>query len=750
MAKRDTRLARMKTLVNRLIQLFLYGAGILLTLVSLRLQTWTLASFALLAFLMAYQFGRAKAKGSQPEDSRRLRTLAYAAQVCAMASLAWATGLWWLFLPCAALLYGGHQLAYRHRATPRWTLRIGGFVALHLVFVWMFFGMFSGLPNPQAQAAMLATVAVSASQRSRMNLFSGIGLGLANLYVAATLARDLSFLVFLGAFVALLLAFLWRADDEEGLKQNQTVLRITQSPRGHMPSPLIIRSSIALVAIAGLIFVFTPRFAGHPLVPPFTLNAPIRSAPTGQIINPAVPLVQVAGSTSSETGDYYAGFSSTLDLSYRSGLSDDIMMYVRSAAPSYWRSHAYDTYDGRTWMLADETIQRISSRSGIFPLEDFSFTTEQVFAQTYQIVRPLPNLVFTAGKPVNLYLAASEIARDAADGIRVGEPLSPNTVYSVVSVENRHTPVALRAADGETPDEITARYLPLPASVTQRTRDLAAQIVAESGANTRYDVAKAIETYLRTNYAYTYFPPPQPPSSDAVDVFLFEDRRGMCALYASSMAVMLRTLDIPARVVAGFGTGDFNAFTNLYEVRANDAHAWVEVYFPTLGWVPFEPTAGWNGDPQTGTVQRWLFSGALGGLELPSIPTEQIASISMGILSIIAPWLLMATLIVAVWFVLRRLRPRWARLGWRLPAFGGRSAVRDPARRAIFAQYRRAQRKLRIKRAPGETVREQAQAAPSLVALATLVETAAYRPQPPTPDDIAAAKRWRNHPAENG
>lgn len=734
----------MKTFVNRLIQMFLYGTGILLTLVSLRLQTWTLASFALLALLMAYQFGRAKAAGSQPEDSRRLRLIAFAAQVCGMASLAWTTQLWVLFLPCAGLLYGGHQLAWRDRAAPRWSLRIGAFIALHLAFAWMFFGMFSGQPYPQAQAAMLAMVAVSPSLRTRMNLFSGIGIGLTNLYVAATLARDLSFLLFLGTFIALLLAFFWRTDDEDMLKRHETIIRVPPVPRRRLPSPLIIRSSVVLVVVSALIFIFTPRFSGHPLVPPFTLNAPIQSAPTGQIINPAVPLVQVAGSLRTASSDYYHGFSGTLDLSYRSGLSGDIMMFVRSPAPSYWRSHAYDTYDGRTWSLADETIDRIPSSSGIFSLDTFSFRQDELFAQTYQIVRPLPNLIFTAGRPVNLYLAATEIARDSADGIRIGEALAPNTVYSVVSAENRQDAEILRATGRDYPADILNRYLQLPPSVTQRTRDLAAQIVQEANAATAYDIAKAVESYLRANYAYTYFPPPQPPDSDAVDVFLFEDRRGMCALYASSMAVMLRALGIPARVVAGFGTGDFNAFTNLYEVRADDAHAWVEVYFPDRGWIPFEPTAGWNGDPQTGTVQRWLFSGALGSIEMPSLPIEQIASAGLSILSALVPWLLLALIGATVYFVWRRLRRSFVfSLHHRERRHAAYAFASHPARKTILAQYRRAQRALRLKRAPSETAQEQAQTAAALRELAALVDVAAYRPAPPDAEEIAQARRWR-------
>ncbi len=736
----------MKRLSTLILQLFLYGTGLLLTLVSLGLRTWTLASFALLAFLMGYQYGRARASAAAPEDSRQLRLMAYGAQVVGMAALAWTTQLWWLFIPATVLLYGGHQIAYRTRARTSWWVRIAGFILLHLVFAWMFFGMFNGQPYPQAQAAILATVAVSAALRTRMNLFSGIGLGMANLYVAATLARDMSFLVFLAVFVVLLLAFLWRADDEDGLKANLRVLRTSATARQasatrFVPNALVVRASAALVTITALLFVFTPRFAGHPLVPPFTLHAPIQSAPTGQIINPAAPLVRLAGAVNS-TGDYYPGFDSALDLSYRSGLSSDIMMYVRSPAASYWRSHAYDTYDGRTWMLADESVERIPLEGPFYELDRFSFRRDDVFAQTYQIVRPLPNLIFTAGRPVQLYLAATEIARDSAGGIRIGEALTPNMVYSVISAENRLDAEVLRAAGTTYPTEILQRYTQLPASVSERTRVLAAELA--DNLPTPYDVAKAIELHLRSNYAYTYFPPPQPPGSDAVDVFLFEDRRGMCALYASSMAVMLRTLGIPARLVAGFGTGDFNPFTNLYEVRADDAHAWVEVYFPEHGWVPFEPTAGWNGDPQTGGVQRWVFTGAFGTVDLASIPTEQIASAGLSILGAVAPWLPLLALGTLAFVLLRRRRLPRLHMLRRILSWGERrTSIDHPGRKAILTQYRRAQRKLRLRRNPAETTQEHARRSPGVANLATLVDIAAYRPAPPNADEIQQARAWK-------
>jgi len=99
----------------------------------------------------------------------------------------------------------------------------------------------------------------------------------------------------------------------------------------------------------------------------------------------------------------------------------------------------------------------------------------------------------------------------------------------------------------------------------------------------------AIEIYLRTRFGYTLQLPRVLPH-DPLANFLFERKQGHCEYFASAMAVMLRTLRIPSRVVNGFQTGEYNDLTSQYVVRASNAHSWVEAYFPGYGWVAFDPT----------------------------------------------------------------------------------------------------------------------------------------------------------------
>jgi hypothetical protein len=115
----------------------------------------------------------------------------------------------------------------------------------------------------------------------------------------------------------------------------------------------------------------------------------------------------------------------------------------------------------------------------------------------------------------------------------------------------------------------------------------------------------ALEQYLRANYAYSLELRGTPKGEDPLDTFLFEIRRGHCEYFASAMAIMLRHLGIPARLVNGFRAGEYNGLGDNYVVRQYDAHSWVEAYFPPYGWVEFDPTPP---DPQRGraTVIRLI------------------------------------------------------------------------------------------------------------------------------------------------
>jgi transglutaminase-like putative cysteine protease len=124
--------------------------------------------------------------------------------------------------------------------------------------------------------------------------------------------------------------------------------------------------------------------------------------------------------------------------------------------------------------------------------------------------------------------------------------------------------------------------------VTERTRQLALALAA--GKSNAYDVAATIEAFVRQRIAYNEAAP-TPSGIDAVDAVLFVRPEGYCTFYASAMAVLLRAVGIPARIAVGYYPGESNGEMGGIVYRDRNAHAWVEVFFPGYGWIPFEPTA---------------------------------------------------------------------------------------------------------------------------------------------------------------
>lgn len=173
-------------------------------------------------------------------------------------------------------------------------------------------------------------------------------------------------------------------------------------------------------------------------------------------------------------------------------------------------------------------------------------------------------------------------AAHARDGLTEGDQYEVEVLVSQALAEELR-----RAGDGY-PEIVEERYLSLPETVTERTKFLAREIA--EGHNNPYDVAKALETYLRENIVYDERIDFPPPDVDVVDHVLFTSQRGYCEYYSSAFIVMARSLGLPARMAVGFFPTDDKQDEG-YVYRERNAHAWPEVYFPGYGWIGFEPTA---------------------------------------------------------------------------------------------------------------------------------------------------------------
>jgi transglutaminase-like putative cysteine protease len=173
--------------------------------------------------------------------------------------------------------------------------------------------------------------------------------------------------------------------------------------------------------------------------------------------------------------------------------------------------------------------------------------------------------------------------RSTRGKVKAGESYTMTSSVSLASSRQ------LRRAGTDFPTWALVKYTELPSDLPQRVRDLGAELTA--GALTPYDKAKAIEAYLAT-FPYSLNVNPPPFNSDGVDHFLFTLKTGYSEYFASAMTVLLRTVDVPARLATGYTVGDRVTDQDLYVVTDSHSHAWVEVYFPRYGWIPFEPTPG--------------------------------------------------------------------------------------------------------------------------------------------------------------
>jgi hypothetical protein len=212
------------------------------------------------------------------------------------------------------------------------------------------------------------------------------------------------------------------------------------------------------------------------------------------------------------------------------------------------------------------------------------------------------------------------------------------------------------------------------------------------GATNPYDQATAIETYLRTNYNYTLTPNQPPRDTDPLAYFLFKTKEGYCEYFATAMGDMLRSLGIPTRLVNGYGPGTYNESLGRYVVKESDAHTWVEAYFPSYGWIPFEPTPDGTYFPiprgapgaacsrdsaacDTNAAEEGTAVNPGGKLVPGVLDPGQLGvgtSTNQGSLApTIVPWVLvgLAVALLALWIAIARyLRPRtvsgvWKRLG---------------------------------------------------------------------------------------
>lgn len=370
----------------------------------------------------------------------------------------------------------------------------------------------------------------------------------------------------------------------------------------------------------------------------------------------------------SSTGGMYPGFSSTLDTALRGDLGDTVVLRVRAPEPDFWRGQTFLTFDGRTWHIDAGDEEGIGFRSDgvdhvLYPMDgDLRRTMGEDMLQTFYPQVDLPNLVFAAYRPTRLLLDAPVWQRP--DGaIRAGVTLPAGSAYTVASTRFNVTPTTLRLVEDVTDYDTPAAYLQVPESITDRTRELSDQLAV--GVPTTYDYILAVQAWLAQHVKYDLYAPVPAQGHDAVDDFLFESQRGFCEQIATATVMLLRLQGIPARLATGYVPSERDPITGVWISRARDAHAWVEVRFPNLGWVPFDPTADvpLAGQSVNATIGGDLLRG-MASFVGDHLRTVTIVVITVGLLPAVAA-------LTRRWWRQRR-RGRWGRLQDRFTAIAVR------------------------------------------------------------------------------
>jgi len=273
-------------------------------------------------------------------------------------------------------------------------------------------------------------------------------------------------------------------------------------------------------------------------------------------------------------------------------------MTVGAKGRYYMRTITYDLYTGHGWASSDGPNRRVAAGDRIFPgaTPERPLAAFDIETVTVEVQRNAGRNVFTPGYATAAFLPL--IVHEPGGlpllgALQSGVILEEGKGYQITAAISNATEAMLAGAGTDYPPEVVATYTSTT-GVTDRTAELARQVVEEGGATDPYHEAKALATFLRTDPRFTYRTVaalPSDPNRDIVDFFLFDENGqvGYCEYFASAMVVMARSLGLPARVAVGYAPGE-RIEDGIYQVREKNAHAWAEVYFPGYGWEIFEAT----------------------------------------------------------------------------------------------------------------------------------------------------------------
>lgn len=526
---------------------------------------------------------------AEPELSPLLRSAAWGSMAVAIAGLAWSQGVPLHGAIALAVMTGGHVYSHRNASKPTpntHSLLLAALIGLSLALMWvgLFVGFSGGLP-PQAQSSVAILCIASFDLKTRRNLFIMLIYSLLLLYIAADTTFSPWLLLFLVTYGLATLAALFAASVADG---QRVALRVIVR-RPSLGTALSLLGLLILLSFGTIaLFVLLPRPANSQLLGSPLVSYPLRREIRGQTVTPLFPFVSLAPNSTGVK-------EPQMSLAYRGKPGQNTVLYVRSEIQSYWRGLALDEYDGQSWRSTSGRRLLVRQRQGWFDLEvPISANSGTEYAQSFTVVQEGAEVLLTGYWPKTVHhLSPTVILEGGLGGSLIdARSLSAGTSYAVLSRFPTADLQSLRRDHAIHPEN---RYTQLP-TLSPAVRQVAESVTA--GAATDIDRVQALVRFLQANFTYDLNIPPLPLNRDATEVFLFDDKRGFCQQFATTLAVLARSIGIPARIVTGYLPGQYQPLLGAFEVVASDAHSWVEIHFEAHGWVPFDSTPSVGGDPR--------------------------------------------------------------------------------------------------------------------------------------------------------
>ena len=427
-------------------------------------------------------------------------------------------------------------------------------------------------------AFFLAALKILSAHTRRDHLYTAL-IAFLELVAAAALSIDLNFLFFLALFLIFAIAALTSGEILRSLGQAAVVAR-GGLRRFHLRLLVLALSvAIGILAGTGALFFLLPR----------TADAAYNRLVSNRLFLPGFSNRFTLG----EVGEIKTSSRPVMHIS----------VFQTERLPSLkWRGGALTTFDGKRWTNPDrpEPLPVEHGHINLLPAAErrvgshISYDVELDALDT--------DALFFAGVPEGVDISAPLLLRDTSGGIRLGHRPPGGFRYEAYSLlEEAPESAPVRNPAPSLDDDSRARNLQIPPALDPRIRILARDFTL--GATTDLERARALVRRLHSEYGYTLTLPSR-EVADPLAYFLFTRKKGHCEYFASAMAVMLRSLGIPARLAIGFQSGVYNTLTDLWLIRASDAHTWIEAWIPGHGWTVFDPTPPDPGAASSGAFAR--------------------------------------------------------------------------------------------------------------------------------------------------